>query len=138
MVDYKDWIVGLARRNNSIKMYYTFLHYGLNRIRQSVIDQEGKAVRLIEKIRAHPHLFSLHTIQYTVVLFQVKDKQGNVSTELTKSVAAKVKNSREGYCSPAEFKGTYVIRIVVGNFHSTDDHVEAYIKRIIQEATEQQ
>jgi aromatic-L-amino-acid/L-tryptophan decarboxylase len=39
VVDYKDWIVGLARRNNSIKMYYTFVHYGLNRLRQSVIDQ---------------------------------------------------------------------------------------------------
>jgi hypothetical protein len=29
VVDYKDWIVGLARRNNGIKFYYLFSHYGL-------------------------------------------------------------------------------------------------------------
>jgi hypothetical protein len=38
VVDYKDWIVGLARRNNALKLYYTFLHYGLHRLRQSIVD----------------------------------------------------------------------------------------------------
>ena len=33
IVDYKDWIVGLGRRNNSLKLYYTFSHYGLKIIR---------------------------------------------------------------------------------------------------------
>jgi aromatic-L-amino-acid/L-tryptophan decarboxylase len=138
VVDYKDWIVGLARRNNSIKLYYTFLHYGLHRIRQSVLSQEEKAVKLVEKIRGHPELFKIHTIQYSVVLFQVKDKHGEVSNDLTKSVAVNIKNIREGFCTPTDFRGTYVIRIVIGNFHTTDAHVEAYINRIIAEAKQQQ
>ena len=33
IIDYKDWIVGLGRRNNAMKLYYTFTHYGLNKIR---------------------------------------------------------------------------------------------------------
>jgi aromatic-L-amino-acid/L-tryptophan decarboxylase len=36
VVDYKDWIVGLARRNNSLKIYYTFEHYGVKMIREAV------------------------------------------------------------------------------------------------------
>lgn len=92
VVDYKDWIVGLARRNNAIKLYYTFLHYGLKRIRESVLSNEEKALRLVEKIRAQADLFNIHTIQYSVVLFQVKDKHGQASNHLTKSVALKIKN----------------------------------------------
>lgn len=29
VIDYKDWMFGLGRRNNSIKFYYLFRHYGL-------------------------------------------------------------------------------------------------------------
>jgi hypothetical protein len=29
VVDYKDWIIGLARRNNAIKFYFLYSHYGL-------------------------------------------------------------------------------------------------------------
>jgi len=36
IVDYKDWIVGLARRNNALKIYYTFVHYGLKKLRTAV------------------------------------------------------------------------------------------------------
>lgn len=70
------------------------------------MSNEEKALRLVEKIRAHPQLFKIHSIQYSVVLFQVKDKQGAVSNELTKSVAAKIKNIKEGFCSPTGFRGT--------------------------------
>lgn len=28
VVDYKDWMLGLGRRNNSLKLYYLFRHYG--------------------------------------------------------------------------------------------------------------
>lgn len=33
VVDYKDWIVGLARRNNGLKMFYFYDHFGLKKIR---------------------------------------------------------------------------------------------------------
>jgi glutamate/tyrosine decarboxylase-like PLP-dependent enzyme len=80
VVDYKDWIVGLARRNNAIKMYFTFLHYGMKKIRESVLSQDEKAKNLIKTIKAHPDLFHLHAVQYSMVLFQVKEKSGKVST----------------------------------------------------------
>ena len=43
----------------------------------------------------------MHAVKYTLVLFQVKDKEGNVSIDLTKSVAAKIKNCPEGLCTPS-------------------------------------
>jgi DNA-directed RNA polymerase subunit beta len=48
-----------------------------------------------------------------------KDKDGNPSNALTKEAALATKNIVEGFTTPTEFKGTYVLRIVIGNFHTT-------------------
>ncbi len=42
IIDYKDWIVGLARRNNALKIYYTFVHYGLKKLRDTIEAQYEK------------------------------------------------------------------------------------------------
>lgn len=48
--------------------------------------------KLVKIVESHPDLLQIHTVKYTLVLFQVKAKDGKVSTDLTKSVAAKIKN----------------------------------------------
>lgn len=53
-------------------------------------------------------------------------------------MAEKVKNIKEGFCSPGQFQGNYVIRIVIGNFHSTQEHIDNYINKIIEVAREEQ
>lgn len=68
-----------------------------------------------------------------MVTFRVKGQDGKASDSLTRAVAAKIKNIKEGFCSPTEFQGVYVIRIVVGNFHTEKDHIDAYIKAIVGE-----
>lgn len=131
VVDYKDWIVGLGRRNNSLKLYYTFTHYGLKQIREAVESLDRKALILIEQIKSLSQLFEIHAIQYGLVLFKVKGKDGKTSDKLTKSVAARIKNISEGFCTPAEFQGDYNLRIVVGNFHTTQDHINTYFNKIV-------
>lgn len=93
---------------------------------------------MIATIESHPDLFSIHATIYSIVLFQVKDKNGEVSLDLTKKVAERVKNIKEGFCSPGQFQSNYVIRIVIGNFHSTQEHIDTYINKIIEVAREEQ
>jgi len=76
VVDYKDWVVGLARRNNSLKIYYTFVHYGLRKLRNSVEDQEEKVQYLIDLVKEQSGLFKLFSVQYALVTFQVLAKDG--------------------------------------------------------------
>lgn len=39
VIDYKDWTIGLSRRNNALKLYYTFVHYGLKSLREAILQQ---------------------------------------------------------------------------------------------------
>lgn len=36
VVDYKDWTIGLGRRNYAIKLYYFYTHYGLRTLRNAL------------------------------------------------------------------------------------------------------
>lgn len=118
IIDYKDWIVGLARRNNALKIYYTFVHYGLKKLRSTVQAQQQKVQYLIDLVKSHPQLFKLYTVQYALVSFQVLGKDGAPSNEITKKVTLKVNNIKEGFSNPAEYRGTSVVRMVVGSFHT--------------------
>lgn len=46
VVDYKDWMIGLSRRNNSIKFYFLFEHYGLKMLRSIIEETSRKSAEL--------------------------------------------------------------------------------------------
>jgi glutamate/tyrosine decarboxylase-like PLP-dependent enzyme len=92
VVDYKDWIIGLFRRNSSLKLYYCLSHYGFKRLREAVEGQQAKFELLVELVKGHPDLFRLHTNQYAVTTFQCLDRDGTPSNELTQAVNARISN----------------------------------------------
>ena len=46
----------------------------------------------------------------------------------------KIVNIKEGFTSAGEFRGVPVVRMVIGHFHTTNDHVEKYFNAIIKTA----
>lgn len=79
VVDYKDWIVGLARRNNALKLYYFFTHYGLKMLRSAIEDQEEKFTYFRSLVDEHSELFKMHTVEYGVFTFYALNKNGEIS-----------------------------------------------------------
>ena len=136
VVDYKDWIVGLGRRNNALKIYYTFVHYGLKKLRAAVLSQEEKVNYLIQLVDSQQGLLKIFTVQYGLVTFQVLGKDGVPSNELTKKVTGRVNNIKEGFSSPGEYRGTSVVRIVAGSFHTQKEHIARYFQAIVKVARE--
>lgn len=64
----------------------------------------------------------------------MKCKNGRVNNELTKRVIDRVKNIDEGFMSPGFFKGSHLLRIVIGNYHSDMKTVMTYYEKIKQTA----
>lgn len=138
VTDYKDWTVGLGRRNNSLKLYYTFKHYGIKFIREEVEKQDEKLDFLHKLVEQHSDLFDIHAIQYSLILFEAKLKNGKTSQRLTRQIGQKTKNIGEGFSTPSQSKGIYMLRINICNFHTTEQHIETYFNQIVKEAKELQ
>lgn len=50
VIDYKDWMLGLNRRNNSLKFYYLFKHYGLEKLRNYIRMTVEKANHFVRRL----------------------------------------------------------------------------------------
>lgn len=134
VVDYKDWIVGLGRRNNALKLYYFYTHYGLKSLRNALKELEEKNEYFVDLVKEYPDIFKIHTIQYGVCSFHVLKKDGSPSNEISKQVTGKISNIKEGFSSPGTFKGNHVVRISIGNFHTTKEHIKTYFDTIVAAA----
>jgi hypothetical protein len=78
----------------------------------------------------------MHTVQYGVCSFHVLGKDGSASNEISKKVTAKICNIKEGFSTPGSFKGNNVVRISIGNFHTTKQHIKTYFGTIVAAAKE--
>ena len=132
VVDYKDWTVGNTRRNNAIKLYYMYDHFGLKKIREAVEGMQEKYEYLISLIEGETLFFQMHTRQYGLVNFRALGKDGEPCNELTKAISAKVANIVEGFSTPGSFQDREMIRIVVGQFHTTKEQLKAYFDAIMR------
>lgn len=63
------------------------------------------------KVFAGPH--------FGYISFQAKDKDGKVCNDVTKRIAERVRNSAEGFLTPAILNDHYIIRIAIGNPNTT-------------------
>lgn len=86
-MDYQDWIIGLSRRNNSIKFYFLFEHYGLENLRKMIYETQTKADVLEKEVMKDSELFEVFCRKYGVLCFRVKCKYGRANDELTKRVS---------------------------------------------------
>lgn len=66
--------------------------------------------------------------------FHVLDKEGQVSNELARKVTSRIHNIKEGFSSAGEFKDTHVVRLSVGSFHNSKEHILTYFEAIVQAA----
>jgi len=67
---------------------------------------------------------------FCLLCFQlnVEDKR----SELTKELAQRINDQEEGYFTPSTYKDQNIIRIVVGNPNTREDHLDAYWQKILQ------
>lgn len=71
-------------------------------------------------------MFTKRAFSLLCFRFKLGDKN-----KMTEELSPLVKDLLEGYCTPAVFKGSYIIRIVIANANTTAEHVEAYWAKIL-------
>jgi hypothetical protein len=90
-------------------------------LREAVEEQQEKVNYLQELIAQKKYLFVLHTVQYgTLIFLSLTSKEASPSDQLTRD-----------FSSPGDFDGQSTIRIVIGNFHTTKEHVMNYFEKIV-------
>jgi len=125
VINLMDYGISLGRRFRALKLWFVIRHFGVEGLRALISEHIRIARRLAEWIDADPELERLANVEFSTVVFRHRPS-GLAANELdghNAAVLEKVNATREIYLSHTRVRGSYALRIAIGNIHTTEVHV---------------
>ncbi len=131
VIDYRDWQIPLGRRFRALKLWFTLRHYGAEGLRHHIREHVSIAQWFADQVRVHPDFELAAPAPLNLVCFRFVDGDGgDRGDEKGRALLAVLNESGAMYLSHTVLEGRYVLRLCVGQTHTTRAHVEAAWERI--------
>jgi aromatic-L-amino-acid decarboxylase len=120
-----DYGVALGRRFRALKLWFVIRHFGVEGLRALIGEHIRIARRLAQWIDADPEMERLADGEFSTVVFRHRPPglSGKELDEHNERVLQKVNAMREVFLSHTRVRGSYAIRVAIGNIHTTEAHV---------------
>ena len=129
VVNLMDYGVSLGRRFRALKLWFVIRHFGVEGL-ASLIREHIRIARLLSDwIDADVELERMADVNFSTVVFRHRGRglpEERLEQHNTRILAA-VNATREIYLSHTRVRGSYALRIAIGNIHTT----EAYVRRAL-------
>ncbi len=125
VVNLMDYGIALGRRFRALKLWFVIRQFGVEGLKSLVREHIRIALRLAEWIDADPELERLSDVEFSTVVFRHRPA-GMAAGKLDEHNAGlleKVNASGEVYLSHTRVRGSYALRIAIGNIHTTEARV---------------
>jgi aromatic-L-amino-acid/L-tryptophan decarboxylase len=122
-----DYGVALGRRFRALKLWFVLRHYGAEGLRSVLRAHITMARSLAVKIAAEPAWEVLAPTNFSVVVFRYRPHSAAGEEQLDRlnmQVLQQVNASGEVFLSHTRVRGRYALRLAIGNFHTTTEHVQ--------------
>jgi aromatic-L-amino-acid decarboxylase len=120
-----DYGIALGRRFRALKLWFVIRNFGVEGLQSLIREHIRLAKRLAEWIDDDPTLERLAEVSFSTVVFR-HASAGMTADQLNEHnarVLEKVNATREVYLSHTRVRGSYALRIAIGNIHTTEAHV---------------
>lgn len=120
-----DTGVQLGRRFRALKLWMVMRHFGADGIRARLAEHMRLARLFASWVDAGPDFERLAPVPFSVVCFRAapQDTPGDILDALNERVLEGVNASGEIFISHTRLRGQYVLRLAIGNLHTTETHV---------------
>ncbi len=125
--DYRDWGIQLGRRFRALKLWFVIRSFGVEGLQQTLRRHINCATDFEQKVQAHPDFELVLPRSLNVVVFRYKpvaesdpEKLNALNEQLVKQLNA----SGKLFITHTKVKGTYCLRMVLGNTRLEQRHVE--------------
>jgi aromatic-L-amino-acid decarboxylase len=125
VVNLMDYGISLGRRFRALKLWFVIRQFGVDGLRLLVSEHIRIARRLAEWIDADPELERLADVPFSTVVFRHRPggMAGKILDDHNAKVLEKVNATRQVYLSHTRVRGSYALRIAIGNIHTTEADV---------------
>jgi aromatic-L-amino-acid decarboxylase len=122
-----DTGIQLGRRFRSLKLWMVLRHFGADGVRERLRYHIALAQQFGSWVDAHPDFERLAPTPFSVVCFRANPaSRGLTDAELNalnERLLTTVNNTGEVFLSHTVLRGTYTLRLAVGNLKTTERHV---------------
>ena len=121
-----DYGIALGRRFRALKLWFVIRNFGVDGLRSLIREHVRIAHRLGEWIDDDPELERMAEINFSTVVFRhcPPGMKGRDLDQHNARLLEKVIAGREVYLSHTRVRGSYALRIAIGNIHTTEAHVK--------------
>lgn len=125
--NYRDWGIPLGRRFRALKLWFVLRSFGPDGLRDKIRIHINLAQDLKMKLQAHPDFELLAPVPLNTLCFRfhpqhISDEQK--LDELNEQLLNAIQQSGRLFLTHTRLGGTYTIRMVIGNTHVQQRHVD--------------
>jgi aromatic-L-amino-acid decarboxylase len=131
VIDYRDWQVPMGRRFRALKLWFVIRHYGIEGLRFHVRQHIKLAQELAARIDESEEFELVVRPPLNLVCF--RHVAGN---EFNERLLERLNAGGDLYLTHAVLEDIYTLRLVVGQAHTQERHVEHAWRRIRDVAAE--
>ncbi len=133
--DYRDWGIQLGRRFRALKLWFVIRNFGVKGLQDKIRKHNRLAHWLKEKVEAHTEMKILAPVSLNLVCFQYRPK-GIADEEKINKINAEIlqniNDTGKFYITHTKLKGKYAIRVVPGQTHVAQRHVEQFWELLLE------
>jgi aromatic-L-amino-acid decarboxylase len=115
-----DTGIQLGRRFRSLKLWMVLRHFGAEGLRARLAEHMRLARVLAEWIDESTCFERVAPVPFSVVCFRLR---GEASDEQHQRILDRVNASGEIFISHTKLDGRFVLRVAIGNLHTTEAHI---------------
>ncbi|NOY37823.1 MAG: aspartate aminotransferase family protein [Chlorobi bacterium] len=123
--DYRDWGIPLGRRFRALKLWFVIRNYGLSGLQEALRNHIRLAGEIKETIKNSHHFELMAPAPLNTVCFRFNP--GNFPDEELNNLNAKlleqVNRTGKAYFTHTKLHGNFVIRFMIGQTNTKDEHV---------------
>jgi aromatic-L-amino-acid decarboxylase len=130
-----DYGIALGRRFRALKLWFVIRSFGIEGLRSLIREHVRIARQLSEWIDDDPELERMADVNFSTVVFRhcPPGMSGGELDDHNARLLQNVLERREVYLSHTRVRGSYALRIAIGNIHTTEAHVRKALE-LIKEA----
>ena len=130
-----DYGVALGRRFRALKLWFVIRNFGVDGLQSLIREHIRIARRLGDWIDDDPEFQRMAEVNFSTVVFRhcPPGMRGRDLDEHNVRLLEKVVAGREVYLSHTRVRGSYALRIAIGNIHTTEAHVKRALE-LVKEA----
>jgi aromatic-L-amino-acid decarboxylase len=135
--NYRDWGLQLGRRFRALKLWFVLRSYGVEGLREKIKEHIDMASALATKIDASEHFQCLAPVPFSTICFRFKPTHINDLehlNHLNQQLMETLNDSGKLYLTHTKLNGVFTLRIVIGQTHQQQKHIDEAWNRIRETA----